>query len=295
MTVCNRKWRSANEVMKREDQIDWLIATAPKSTRRDPLCPVLVTPARLVSVLPIQSQPIFDAAKESSTSQNPNGAWSYGWWPTGSQEFRLFGRALPASALQPPPSSSQIWVWHVPSSSGSWAIDWLSVACNTSTVPELWNYEDVPIGSLHLHRGPNDENSVVHCPEASHTGSEDDGVVRIEVRRLGPDSLEASLLSPSSLCIRSHLAFLVGWEAHFVTTVEAVDFTDLLDRRIQFQQPKGSGSLLLLSWQAAAGCQLQHNLSLETMDWQAVPSTETTNRVTLPQGVGGGLCRLTKP
>ncbi len=122
---------------------------------------VLVAAVWLSTALPIQAQLVFDAAKDFSSNQNPNGAWSYGWWPTGSQEFRLFGRALSASALQPPPSSSQIWVWHVPNSTGSWAIDWLSVACNTSTQTEFINHMDVPSASLHLHPGPNDENSVV--------------------------------------------------------------------------------------------------------------------------------------
>ncbi len=56
------------------------------------------------------------------------------------------------------------------------------------------------------------------------------------------------------------------------------------------------GNELLLSWNAGAvGMQLQRTLSLANPDWQVVPGSETTNRVTWPVGTNSTFFRLAQP
>jgi hypothetical protein len=70
---------------------------------------------------------------------------------------------------------------------------------------------------------------------------------------------------------------------------------EFLDRRIKVERPAGPESVLTFSWQADAGWRLQRTTSLDMADWQAVPTSETTNRITVPTGVGSGFFRLVKP
>ncbi len=70
---------------------------------------------------------------------------------------------------------------------------------------------------------------------------------------------------------------------------------EFLDRRIKVEQPAGPGNGLTFSWQADSGWQLQRTTNLLEANWQAVPTSETTNRITVPTGVGSGFFRLVKP
>ena len=70
---------------------------------------------------------------------------------------------------------------------------------------------------------------------------------------------------------------------------------EFLDRRIKLDRQAGPGNALTFSWQADAGWQLQRTTNLMEANWQTVPSSETTNRITVPTGVGSGFFRLVKP
>lgn len=60
-------------------------------------------------------------------------------------------------------------------------------------------------------------------------------------------------------------------------------------------QLDSSGDMMTLSWPPMEGIRLQMSVSLSLPDWQDVPGTDKTNRVTLPTGTGNGFFRLSKP
>lgn len=43
--------------------------------------------AAALTAASLQAQIVFDAGQDFSTNQNPNGAWSYGWWEGGNRHF----------------------------------------------------------------------------------------------------------------------------------------------------------------------------------------------------------------
>lgn len=64
--------------------------------------------AAALAAISLQAQIVFDAGRDFSTNQNPNGAWSYGWWEAGNRHFELFTGSRPLSELDAS-SSPRIW------------------------------------------------------------------------------------------------------------------------------------------------------------------------------------------
>ena len=107
---------------------------------------------------PLQAQIVSDAGKDFSTNQNPNGAWSYGWWNVSDRLFKLYTRVGRLSA----PSSPRIWAWDVPYSEPYGGPIFALAACwNPTDQPENILTMSLPPLGIQLHPGPGNEYSVI--------------------------------------------------------------------------------------------------------------------------------------
>jgi len=116
--------------------------------------------AATVLASPLQAQLVFDAGKDFSTNQNPNGAWSYGWWEASKMEFALFTGLKRESEMEPS-SSPRIWHWYVPDAEGREAIWALGVSWNPTDQPENILTMNLPPLGIQVHPGPENEYSVI--------------------------------------------------------------------------------------------------------------------------------------
>ncbi|MEI2723258.1 MAG: hypothetical protein V9H26_06840 [Verrucomicrobiota bacterium] len=106
--------------------------------------------AAALAAASLQAQIVFDAGQDFSTNQNPNEAWSYGWWEAGNRHFELFTGSRPLSELDAS-SSPRIWHRYAAASDGQEAISSLGVSWNRNNQPENFFYLLLPPHQIQVH------------------------------------------------------------------------------------------------------------------------------------------------